>query len=278
MNKGGVTKMDEYMNTNKELWDKLAKIHYDSEFYDVKGFLEGKQTLDPIEIEELPDLSGKTLLHLMCHFGLDTLSLARRGAKVTGVDFSDDAISLARSLAETTKIDARFICSDVYKLSEMLDRQFDIVFTSGGVLMWLPDLERWAKVVNRFLKPGGLFYLREFHPFAYIFNDAEDATDFVVEYPYFQGKEPIMFEDEGSYADETARTGKMKTYEWNHPISRIITNLANVGLRIGFFHEFPFCSYKALPFMIENGKGRWVFPEHSDSVPLMFSIKATKPL
>jgi len=270
--------MDEYFKANQKLWDKLAKIHYRSEFYDVEGFLRGKQTLDPIEIQELPDIEGKTLLHLMCHFGMDTLSLARLGARTTGVDFSKEAIELARSLAEITKLDAQFIYSDLYELQNVLDKRFDVVFTSGGILMWLPDIERWARVIESFLRPGGFFYIREFHPFAFIFDDSMDTTNFSVKYPYFQGEEPIMFEDEGSYADETAETGRMKTYQWNHPVSRVITELARVGLRIEFFHEFPFCSYKALPFMIKNDRGRWVFPKHADSVPLMFSIKATKPL
>ncbi len=269
--------MDEYLNANRELWNRLAKIHYNSEFYDVKGFLEGKQTLDPIELDELPDVSGKSVLHLMCHFGMDTLSLARLGAIVTGVDFSREAISLARLLAETTEVEAQFICSDVYELPEVLDDLFDIVFTSGGVLVWLPDLKRWAKVINRFLRPGGIFYIREFHPFEYIFNDEDDEVNLKVKYPYFQDEEPLMFEDEGSYADRTAKTGKKKSYEWNHPLSRIVTVLADQGLRVEFVHEFPFSSYKALPFMIENTEGRWVLPEHAESIPLMFSLKATKP-
>ena len=213
----------------------------------------------------------------MCHFGLDSLSLARLGATVTGVDFSEEAISLAHTLAETAEIDARFICSDIYELSDVLDEEFDVVFTSGGVLAWLSDLERWAKVINRFLKPGGMFYIREFHPFEYIFNDDESETELTVRYPYFQDEEPLMFEDEGSYADRTAKTGKKKTYEWNHPLSRIITVLLKEGLSIEMFHEFPFTSYKALPFMIKNKEGRWVLPRHAESVPLMFSIKAIKP-
>ena len=269
--------MDDYLKTNKDLWDKLAKIHYDSEFYDVSGFLQGKQTLDPIELDELPNLAGKSILHLMCHFGMDTLSLARLGGKVTGVDFSEEAISLARSLAETAHIDAQFICSNLYDLPNTLTEMFDVVFTSGGVLTWLPDLEGWAKVINRYLKSGGIFYIREFHPFSYIFNDEDDKSDLSVKYPYFQNQEPLIFEDEGSYADKTTKTGKMKSCEWNHPISRIITALANEGLRIDFLHEFPFSSYKALPFMIQDTEERWVLPEHSESVPFMFSIKATKP-
>ena len=264
------------MNTNKELWDKLTKIHHDSEFYDVKGFLEGKQTLDPIELDELPDLTGKTLVHLMCHFGMDTLSLARLGAKVTGVDFSSEAINLASLLADAAGIEAKFVCANVYDTANVLNEKFDVVFTSGGVIVWLPDLEKWAEVIAESLKPGGFFYIREFHPFSYIFENEGDVTELEVKYPYFQGKEPLMFESEGSYADREAKTGMMKTYEWNHPISRIINSLAKAGLRIDFFNEFNFTSYQAMPFLVEGEDGRWYLPENKDAVPMMFSIKATK--
>ncbi len=174
--------MDDYMNTNKDLWDKLAKIHHDSEFYDVKGFLEGKQTLDAIELEELPDLTGKTLVHLMCHFGMDTLSLARLGAKVTGVDFSSEAIDLASSLADAAGIDANFVCANVYDAAKVLNEKFDVVFTSGGVITWLPDIEKWAEVIASCLKQEGFFYIREFHPFGYIFDDDDKATALRVRY------------------------------------------------------------------------------------------------
>jgi len=268
--------MDDYLKTNKVLWDKLAKIHHNSKFYDVEGFLRGKQTLDPIEIEELPNISGKSLLHLMCHFGMDTLSLARLGAHVTGIDFSSNAIDLACSLAETAGIDARFVCSDVYDAPKHLKDKYDVVFTSGGVLTWIPDLKRWAKVISALLKSGGFFYIREFHPFASIFND-EEVTGLSVRYPYFEGREPLMFESEGSYASGEVKTGLMKSYEWNHPISRIINVLIEEGLTIKFLHEFPFSSYKALPFMIEDENGRWVLPRSADSIPVMFSLMATKP-
>lgn len=268
--------MGDYMNTNRELWDKLAKIHHDSEFYDIKGFLEGRQTLDPIDLEELPDLSGKSLLHLMCHFGMDTLSLARLGAKVTGIDFSSEAIDLANSLSKIAGIDAKFVCSNVYDVRKVLKERFDFVFTSAGVLTWLPDLEAWAKVISDSLKPGGTFYIREFHPFSYIFDDEDDAKDLQVKYPYFQGTEPLMFEEEGSYADKDAKTGVMKTYEWNHPVSRIINSLIDAGLRIDFFHEFDVTTFQALPFMIKRDDGRYVLPEDNDKLPLMYSIMATK--
>ncbi|MHA1949366.1 MAG: class I SAM-dependent methyltransferase [Candidatus Thorarchaeota archaeon] len=268
--------MEEFLKANRKLWDKLAPIHHKSEFYDVEGFLQGRQTLDPIEVEELPDLSGKKLLHLQCHFGMDTLSLERLGAKVTGVDFSSEAIDLAKSLTKTAGLNARFVCANVYDVPKVLDDKFDIVFTSGGVIMWLPDLEAWARVISSSLKPGGMFYIREFHPFSYVFDDDEDVTELRVKYPYFQGTEPLSFEDEGTYADENAKTGKMKTYEWNHPISVILNSLIRNGFRIDHFNEFPFTQYKALPFMIKNKEGRWVLPEHENKVPLMFSIKATK--
>jgi 2-polyprenyl-3-methyl-5-hydroxy-6-metoxy-1,4-benzoquinol methylase len=268
--------MDEFLNTNRELWDKLAKIHHKSEFYDVEGFLKGKQTLDPIEIDELPDIKGKKLLHLQCHFGMDTLSLARLGAEVTGIDFSSEAIELAKSLSKSTGINARFICSNVYDVRKVLDEEFDIVFTSGGVITWLPDLEAWAQIISSSLKTGGIFYIREFHPFAYVFDDADNIKELRVKYPYFQGKEPLMFEEEGTYADKEAKTGMMRTYEWNHPISRIINVLIGNGLRIDHLHEFPFTAYKALPFMIKNQDERWILPDNENKIPLMFSVKATK--
>jgi 2-polyprenyl-3-methyl-5-hydroxy-6-metoxy-1,4-benzoquinol methylase len=270
-----VREMDEYMNANRNLWEKLAKIHFDSEFYDVEGFLRGKQTLDPIEVDELPNVRGKKLLHLMCHFGMDTLSLARLGAEVTGVDFSTEAINLARTLARTAGIKATFVCSNIYEAPKHLKEKYDIVFTSGGVLVWLPDLKRWASVVSAFLKPGGVFYIREFHPFAYIFDD-EETVELSIKLPYFQGEEPLRFESEGSYASCNAKTGLMKNYEWNHPISEIINSLIDEGLKIEFLHEFPFSSYKSLPFMVKDEKERWILPKSADSVPLMFSLMAIK--
>ncbi len=268
--------MDEYIRKNLELWNKLAKPHYQSEFYDVEGFLRGNQTLDPIEIEELPNLSGKKVLHLMCHFGLDTLSLARLGATATGVDFSSEAIRLARELSEIAKIGATFVCSNIYDLPKKLRGSFDIVFTSGGVLVWLPNLEKWARIISDFLKPGGIFYIRDFHPFASIFDNEDSAKDLQVKYPYFQSREPLKFEFEGSYASGDASIGINPSYEWNHPISEIFNVLVDAGLTIEFFHEFPITRFKAFPFMVEKEPGMWVLPEDDGLIPLMFSLKATK--
>lgn len=194
----GRDRMDDYKKANRALWNEWTSINEKSEFYDLEGFKSGKTTLDPIELEELGDVSGKTLLHLQCHFGLDTLSWARLGAKVTGADFSESAIGLARSLSKELSIPANFLCSNIYDLPKILNGKFDIVFTSAGVLAWLPDLERWAQVIARFLNIRGAFYIREFHPLAYVFDDQEGITEPEVAYPYFGSSEPMRCPVKGS--------------------------------------------------------------------------------
>lgn len=268
--------VDEFIKANKAMWEDRVDIHKKSKFYNVEGFLRGAQTLDSIELDEVGDVSEKSLLHLMCHFGMDTLSWARLGARVTGVDFSEKAIKLARTLSKQIGVDSRFIDSDIYKLPEKLNEEFDIVFTSGGVLTWLPDLKKWAEVVSRYVKKGGFFYIREFHPFPYVFDDDEGVTDLRLRYPYFTPKKPQVFDDGATYADPDVKLENTVTYEWNHSISTLINSLINAGLRIDFFNEFPYTTWKALPFLIEEESGRWVMPSHQESMPLMYSLKATK--
>jgi SAM-dependent methyltransferase len=269
--------MDEFFKANKELWDAKVAVHRNSDFYDVKGFLEGTDTLDPIEIEEVGDVTRKALLHLQCHFGLDTMCWEQRGAKAVGVDFSGEAIKLARTLAMKAGLQTRFIDANIYDLPKHLDEQFDIVFTSGGAIMWLNDLEKWAGVIDHFLKPGGFFYIREFHPFGYVFDEECEESVLKVRYPYFQGKEPMSYISENTYSNPEKKMEPKKAYEWNHSISRIINVLIGVGLRIEFFNEYPFTTYQGLPFMIRNEEGRYVLPDGMVSIPWMFSLKAAKP-
>ena len=247
-----------------------------SGLYDVAGFKAGNSRLKPVEREELTGVQGKSLLHIQCHFGLDTLSWAREGAIVTGVDFSEPALEAARGLADECGIEARFIHSDVYSVPQKLSEQFDIVFTSYGALCWLPDMHRWAEIVARFLKPGGAFYMVEFHPMSGVFADGPEATDLTVHYPYFPTGDPVRTEDDGTYADREARVENRLNYSWPHPTSEVISALIDAGLRIEFFHEFPFTTEPLWPFTETKPDGTVRLTKHDGSVPLLYSVKAKK--
>jgi SAM-dependent methyltransferase len=259
----------DYIESNRALWDELTPIHERSEFYDLDGFKRGGVRLRPFEIEEVGDVSGKELLHLQCHFGIDTLSWARLGARVTGADFSEPAIELA--------LPARFICSNVYDLPKKLDGGFDIVYTSRGVLCWLPDIIAWAGVIAHFLRPGGLFYITEMHPVGWAFDDDDDATELRFRYPYWHRSEPFVWDSDGSYADPDAHLEHQREYGWNHSLGEIVTALARAGLRIEWLHERPFAEWRAMPFMEEQSDGTWRLPKELDGlVPLSYSLGATK--
>jgi SAM-dependent methyltransferase len=265
--------MDKYCKQNRSRWNELTPVHEKSPGYDVAGFKAGRNTIMDLELKEVGDVEGKSLLHLQCHFGLDTLSWARLGAKATGVDFSGEAIKLARKLSKETGIKADFIESDIYLLPEVLKKRYDIVFTSYGVLCWLPDIDKWAQVISHFLKRGGFFYIAEGHPFSTVFDNSAKAIKLEVAVPYFYNKKPIKWEPEPDYADGSY-TGSQATYEWMHPIGDVINALIQAGLRIEFVHESPVSFYKAMPFMVQNKNGEWHL--EGDPIPLVFSIKATK--
>ncbi len=268
--------MNDYINTNRDLWDQLAPIHRKSEFYEVDRFKQGECILTGVDRDEVGEVAGKSLLHLQCHFGLDTLCWARRGASVTGADFSEPAIKIARSLAAEMDLPAEFVASDLYDLRNNLSGEFDIVFTSGGVLTWLPDLTKWAETAAHFVKPGGRFYLREFHPMGSIFDDEDaPANPPRIGYPYFHQTEPMRFDCDGSYADPEAKVRKV-SYEWLHSIADVVNALINADLTIEYLHEFPFISYQSHPFLVQSEDGNWRYPKYPESIPLMFSISATK--
>jgi ubiquinone/menaquinone biosynthesis C-methylase UbiE len=264
--------VDEYTDVNRHNWNVWTGFHTASEFYDVAGFKAGKLSLNPLEREELGDVNGKTLLHLQCHFGLDTLSWARLGARVTGVDFAEDAISAAQTLARETVLDARFICSNIYRLPEALDEQFDIVFTSYGVLFWLQDLQRWAEIVARSLKPGGTFYIVEMHPFANVFNN--DITELQAKYSYTHQQTPHVEEFTGTYAG--ASDYRATEYTWSFGLGETLTALLQAGLRLEWVHEFPFAYYQQHPALTQHDDGtrRWADP--ANTIPLLFSVRAAK--
>jgi len=262
--------MNEYFESNQDMWNGYVSIHEKSKFYDVEGFKNGRNSLTFVEREELGDVTGKSLLHLQCHFGLDTMSWARLGARVTGVDFAEKAIEFANSLAKELSINAQFIQSNIYDLPDVLHDKFDIVYTSYGVLCWLPDLAKWGRVISHFLKTNGTFYILEFHPVRSMFNDDGKITE-----PYFHSEEPVKYEGSGSYADPNADF-KHVSYEWFHSLGDVVNALADAGLRIEFLHEFPFSTSGDCPFLEKREDGFWYHKDKNIKIPLMFSIKARK--
>jgi SAM-dependent methyltransferase len=269
--------MNQYLRANQALWNTWTRYHVESTFYDVEGFKAGQQRLDAIELAGVGDVTGKPFLHLQCHFGLDTLAWARQGATVTGVDFSEEAIKTARTLAKEMGLAATFIHSDLYDLPRHLAGQFDIVFTSYGVLGWLPDLEGWARVIAHFLRPGGIFYIVEVHPVALLFDERRQDAELRLLYPYFQGPEPIRDEQDGSYAVPEAPIRSV-SYVWIHPVAKIIGSLLRAGLRIESFEEYPFVRWAVFPWMERRADGWWQLPSARESIPLMFSLRARKAL
>ena len=266
--------MDGYRQTNLARWDELVGVHTRArDTYDLDAFRAGRSTLQPIEIEEVGDVRGKRLLHLQCHFGMDTISWARQGAAAVGVDFSAEAISLARRLDEDLGTGAKFVCSDVYDLPGKLEGAFDIVFTSYGVLCWLPDLAAWGKVISHFLSPGGFFYIVELHPVGGMLDDRDEGL--VVSEPYFDVG-PIEETRDGSYADPSAVVEHKTSYQWRHSLADVVNALADSGLRVAFLHELPFSTFQWLPSMVKGEDGWWRVPGH-DNVPFLFSLKASKP-
>jgi SAM-dependent methyltransferase len=268
--------MDDWQATNQRRWDELTRHHAASSYYDVAAFKAGASTLRSIEVEELGDVSGRSLLHLQCHFGLDTLSWARRGATVTGVDFSAEAIKLARQLADELGLQATFLASRVEDLPNALRGEFDIVFTSYGVLCWLSDLRAWARVVAHFLRPGGVFYMVEQHPFADVFDDS-GSGDLRAVYSYFHSDEPAACDTQGSYADRSATIQQRRSYQWSHSLSDVIGALLGVGLRLEELHEFAQLSFAKLPGMRQDADGWFRLPPDRPALPLLYSLKAVQP-
>ena len=262
---------DKFFETNKAHWNERVSIHKTTDLYALEDFKKGKNKLHPLEISELGDIKGKSILHLQCHFGMDTLSLEMLGAKVTGVDFSEEAIKAAMELRDELGMNADFILSDVYSLPEILNKKFDIVYTSYGVLLWLPDLDKWAGVVKNFMKDDGFFYIAEVHPTSMLFDYSNNENDLKVLYPYFSQSAPLLFNEPGTYADKTVETKNNITYEWVHSLSDIFMSIINAGLKIEFFHEHHFTVWQQFSWMKKGEDGLFRMP---NEIPLIFSLKA----
>lgn len=260
----------DYKEHNRLSWNTRTDHHVKSDFYDVDGFLNGKSSLNDIELNLLGDLKDKTILHLQCHFGLDSLSLAKLGAHVTGVDLSDNAIAKAKSLAENLNVEADFICSDIYELPQHLEKKFDVVFASYGTINWLPDLDKWANIISLFLKPGGKFVLVEFHPVVWMFDNNFEK----IYHSYFNTGH-IIESETGTYAEKEA-SFSTKIVTWNHGISEILNNLIKNGLEIVSFDEYDYSPYNCFNKTIEVEPRKFRIKHFENKLPMLFSIVAIK--
>jgi len=262
-----------YIDVNRALWNARTGPHLTSDFYAVEQFKTGKLSLNDIEMRLLGDVTGLRILHLQCHFGQDTLSLARLGAQVTGVDLSDVAIAAARRLSAELALPAEFICCDVYDLPAHLPMaEFDLVFTSYGVLGWLPDLDRWAALVRRYLRPGGRLVLVEFHPVVWMFDN--DFTR--LQYGYFKS-EPIEETETGTYADLAASITN-QSITWNHSLSEVLSSLLAQDLQINHFNEYDYSPYNCFAHTVANADGSYHIGPLGAHAPLVYSVVATKSL
>lgn len=262
--------MPDYIQKNKAAWDVKTDYHFNSDFYDVDGFRKGRNSLNEIELSLLGDLTGKRILHLQCHFGQDSISLARMGAIVTAVDLSEKAIEKARLLAAETNVSVTFICCNIYDLPDKLDEQFDIVFTSYGTIGWLPDIDKWAAIVSRYLNTGGIFVFADFHPVVWMFDN-----DFSrIEYKY-EKSDPIIESETGTYADKAASI-TTETVNWNHSISEVINNLIRHELHISSLNEYDYSPYNCFNKMEEYVPGKFRIKHLGNKIPMVYSITAIK--
>ena len=273
--------LDEYRRVNRANWDERVSIHLESRHYDVAGFIEHEARLSRIVRfgrANIDNVRGKTMLHLMCHIGLDSLSWARLGAEVTGVDFSPRVIEAARRFAHDAGLDARFVEVELYDVPQAIHERFDIVYTSIGVLCWVPEVSVWARMIAGALKSGGTFLMTEIHPIAWTLDQERKDSLLRMTDPYFESEVPTRMDEEQTYTDGDAMLEQSVTYEWNHGIGEIVTALIEAGLRIEFVREYPFVyGWDALPAMERDADGKLRLTEGSENVPLMYSIRAMKP-
>ncbi|MEN8885371.1 MAG: class I SAM-dependent methyltransferase [Winogradskyella sp.] len=259
-----------YFNVNKATWNKKVDVHAQSDMYNMEAFKAGKTSLMPYELKALGHVSGKSLLHLQCHFGQDTLSWSRLGAKCVGVDLSDEGVKLAQQLNNDLKLDAEFVCCNVLDTSKHVSKTFDIVFTSYGTIGWLPDLKPWAKMIAERLNVGGTFYIVEFHPIIWMF----DYIDGVSKMKYHYNRKEVIYDEyEGTYANQSSKMVS-KEYGWNHGLSEIVNALIEAGLDIEYLNEYDESPYDVFPDLVKLDNGMYKLKDQL--FPMLFEIKATK--
>lgn len=260
--------MKDYLETNKALWNARTEVHFDSSFYDNEAFLKSLDSLTVIEKTLIGDIKGKRIIHLQCHFGQDSISLAHRGADVTALDFSDKAIERAKELNQRAGTNVEFVLGDVYKARALCEGEFDMVFTSFGVLGWLPDMDRWAGVVKSLLKPEGKLVLAEFHPVVWMFSD--DFTH--VQYPY-SSPEGFREQLEGTYTDRNAPIA-LESVFWNHGLADVMQALIDNRLTIVGFEEYNYSPHNCFDPTVQKGHRRFMIKGLEEKLPMVYSIIA----
>jgi SAM-dependent methyltransferase len=273
--------MEDYQIVNRVGWDERVPAHVASRDYQVDRFAEDPGFLSSVVRFDLPrlgDVSGLRGVHLQCHIGTDTVSLARLGASMTGLDFSAPAVEQARLLAARTGADARFVQAEVYSAVDVLGRGvFDLVYTGIGALCWLPSIRRWAAVVAGLLRPGGRLFYREGHPMLWTLDDQRDDDLLVVRYPYVEREEPTIFDDGGTYVETDAVFEHNVTYEWNHGLGEIVTALLEEGMDITALTEHDSVPWEALPGkMDKTGDGEWRLADRPWRLPHSYTLQAVK--
>jgi len=266
-----------FSNANRRNWDERVGIHLkdDGRIYPIEAFRNGADVLMPIEAVELGDVSGLRVAHLQCHFGLDTLCLARRGGDVTGLDFSGKAIAAARALAAETGIAATFIEGDVYEARRLLTGDFDFVYVTWGTINWLPDLTRWAAVIASLLKPGGHLYLADGHPALLQLEQPADRLEVTWDWRT-PADAPLRFDETETYAGDGSAVEQATSYEWLHPLSDIVGSLLKAGLTLEFLHEHDSLPWRCVPMMVQGADRMFRFPDGVAAPPAAFSLRAGK--
>jgi SAM-dependent methyltransferase len=267
----------DFLAANRRNWDERVPIHRRdrSGFYAIERFLAGDKQLHAIEAGELGEVAGKRLIHLQCHFGLDTLTLARQGASVTGIDFSPAAIAEARRLAATIGVAAEFVCTSVYDAREAVAGQFDIVFTTWGTVVWLPDLRPWARTIAALLGPGGFLYFADAHPNMLVLEERDGRLvhEHAIDTP---ADAPLAFDTPQTYNQDATPLAATRTYEWIHSISRVVGALRGAGLTLDFLHEHQGFPRPPFPMCVRGADGMWHLPDAVPAFPLSYSLRATK--
>jgi SAM-dependent methyltransferase len=274
--------MSDYRGVNRQMWDERAPAHASSPGYSVERFAADPSFLSQVvqfDRPRLGDLTGLRGVHLQCHIGTDTVSLARLGAQMTGLDFSPVALTEARRIVGLAGVDVDFVEADTYDAPAVLgEREFDLVFTGIGALCWLPDIRRWAEVVDRLLRPGGRLFLREGHPMLWAIDDTRTDGSLTLGFPYFEVAEPIAFTEPGTYVETDVEFVHNTSYSWNHGLGEIVTALLDRGLILTELVEHDSVPWEALPGLMQRDEQteEYSLREHGEQLPLTYTLQATK--